>query len=246
MTPMVWNSLLHRPNTLPVRTTLAGLLFGLAYACASLTISGFLLQRTAFDPDNSADAAGVVLDDSALKTELVNFIVDNTAVPGSPTDPKQIEATIRHNVGGRAPRGREVPRRHHPRCPRPPHRRSGRAGGDHRGRPRADRAQREGRRHADDRPARAHGDGPGHRQPRARLAGTDRRDRSPSCCLLLGITAHPERDTALFWLAYGLILLGLVVAILGYLVPKFVVPAWSATACGPTSRPSWPTTRCRC
>jgi hypothetical protein len=62
-----------------VRRTLAGLLFGLAYACASLTIAGFLLQRTAFDPDNSADAADVVLGDDAVKLELVNFIADNVA-----------------------------------------------------------------------------------------------------------------------------------------------------------------------
>jgi len=62
-----------------VRRTLAGLLFGLAYACASLTIAGFLLQRTAFDPDNSADAADVVLGDNAVKQELVIFIADSVA-----------------------------------------------------------------------------------------------------------------------------------------------------------------------
>ena len=62
-----------------MRRTLAGLLFGLAYACASLTIAGFLLQRTAFDPDNSAEAADVVLGDAALKQELVTFIADNVA-----------------------------------------------------------------------------------------------------------------------------------------------------------------------
>jgi len=60
-----------------VRRTLAGLLFGLAYACASLAIAGFLLQRTAFDPDNSADAADVVLGDSQVKAELVDFIADS-------------------------------------------------------------------------------------------------------------------------------------------------------------------------
>ena len=63
-------------QTLPVRSTLAGLLFGLAYAFASLSISGFLLQRAAFDPDNSAGTVGVVLEDGALKKELVDFIVD--------------------------------------------------------------------------------------------------------------------------------------------------------------------------
>ena len=62
-----------------MRRTLAGLLFGLAYACASLSIAGFLLQRTAFDPDRSAGAADVVLGDEALKQELVVFIADNVA-----------------------------------------------------------------------------------------------------------------------------------------------------------------------
>lgn len=37
-----------------------------------------MLQRTAFDPSNSADAAGVVLGDSALKNEIVDYIAANT------------------------------------------------------------------------------------------------------------------------------------------------------------------------
>lgn len=71
----------------PVRRSFAGLLFGIAFACASVAISGFLLQRTAFSPDNTADAADVVLDDGPLRTELVRIIVENTAAQMYPNDP---------------------------------------------------------------------------------------------------------------------------------------------------------------
>ena len=64
-----------------MRRTFAGLMFGLAYACASLAIAGFLLQRTAFDPDHSADAAAVVLSDSKIRDPLVNLIADSVAAP---------------------------------------------------------------------------------------------------------------------------------------------------------------------
>lgn len=69
-----------------MRRTLAGLLFGLAFACASLAVSGLLLQRAAFEPDDSAGAAAVVLGDSALRTQLVNTILDNSATPVVPDD----------------------------------------------------------------------------------------------------------------------------------------------------------------
>ena len=41
----------------------------------------------------------------------------------------------------------------------------------------------------------------------------------------LGFTAHPERSALFRSLALGLLLLALLAAILGYLVPRFVVPA---------------------
>ncbi len=63
-----------------MRRTLAGLLFGIAYTCASLAFGGWLLQRTAFEPDRTADLAPVVLGDSEIKTELVDVIA-NAATP---------------------------------------------------------------------------------------------------------------------------------------------------------------------
>lgn len=70
-----------------VRRSFAGLLFGIAFACASLAISGFLLQRTAFSPNNTADAAETVLDDGPIRDELVHVIATATASQMYPDDP---------------------------------------------------------------------------------------------------------------------------------------------------------------
>ena len=59
-----------------MRRTIAGLLFSLAYACACIAIAGFLLQRTAFDPDNTADAADVVLQDGPIRAALSSAIAE--------------------------------------------------------------------------------------------------------------------------------------------------------------------------
>lgn len=80
-----------------MRRTLAGLLFGLAYTCASLAVAGFLLQRTAFDPNRSADAAGAVLGDSGIKRQLVDVIVEATApqlTDGSQASIDALRATV--------------------------------------------------------------------------------------------------------------------------------------------------------
>ena len=209
-------------QTLPVRSTLAGIFFGLAYALASLTISGFLLQRAAFDPDNSAEAAGVVLDDSALKTELVNFIVDNTAGPLTDT-PKQIEelratvllvtehpegekflARIIHDAHAHLIGDQDSP--------------VVITGADLVPIVRSEKA----------------GDIGEIVLPVPRVSALALANQVLDwlvpiggilaiVLLLLGITAHPDRDTALRWLAYGMILIGLVVALVGYVLPKFAV-----------------------
>lgn len=209
-------------QTLPVRSTLAGLLFGLAYAFASLSISGFLLQRAAFDPDNSAGTVGVVLEDGALKKELVDFIVDNTAGPLTDT-PKQIEelrATV--TMVAEHPDGEKL-------LAGIVHDAHAHLIGDQDGPVtitgadlvpivRSEKA----------------GDIPPIVLPVPRVAPLAIANRILDWLVpvgaaltvvlfLLGITAHPDRDTALRWLAYGLILVGLVVAIVGYVVPKFVV-----------------------
>lgn len=84
-----------------MRRTLAGLLFGLAYACASLLLAGFLLQRTAFDPDRAAANADVVLGDPAIKAHLVDRIATDLAqqaVTMAPTDPNLTPQALHDRV----------------------------------------------------------------------------------------------------------------------------------------------------
>ncbi len=61
-----------------MRRSLAGLLFGVAFACACVAISGFLLERTAFSPSNTYRSADVVLADDEIRNELVTVITDAT------------------------------------------------------------------------------------------------------------------------------------------------------------------------
>lgn len=209
-------------QTLAVRSTLAGLLFGLAYAFASLTLSGFFLQRAAFDPDNSSGAVDIVLEDPALKKELVDFVVDNTAGPLTDS-PKQIEAlratvnlVVDHPEGQKFFAGIIHDAHAH-------------LIGDQTGPVTVTGVdlvpivRSEGV-----------GDIPPVILPVPRVAALAIANKILDWLVpiggiltvllfLLGITAHPDRDTALRWLAYGLILVGLVVALLGYVVPKFVV-----------------------
>lgn len=62
-----------------MRRTLAGLVFGLAYLCAALCIGGWFLQRTAFSPSRTADVAEDVLQIDAIRTEVVDLIADSAA-----------------------------------------------------------------------------------------------------------------------------------------------------------------------
>ncbi|MDO8364084.1 MAG: hypothetical protein Q7V88_14400 [Actinomycetota bacterium] len=217
-------------QTLAVRRTLAGLLFGLAYACASLTIAGFLLQRTAFDPDNSADAADVVLGDSQVKAELVNFIADNTAtelcpqVAPAPCDAATLRvlvATVASNPEGQQLMAKIVHDAH---------------------------AHLIGEQDA---PVQITGQQlvPIVRTqaaaslrpitlPVPKVTALDIANHTLDWLLPiagiatlvfvgLGFTAHPERSALFKSLALGLLLLAVLAALLGYVVPKFVVPALS-------------------
>jgi hypothetical protein len=80
-----------------VRRSVAGLLFGIAFALACIAVSGFLLLRTAFSPQNTFDSADVVLDDSAVRDELVRVVSEATVAQLSGGDPAQA-ATIEDNI----------------------------------------------------------------------------------------------------------------------------------------------------
>jgi hypothetical protein len=85
-----------------VRRTLAGLLFGVAYVCASLAIGGWLLQRTAFSPSRTSGVAKSVLEDPKIRTEIVDLIAGAAAtklqeqIPAGQAAPTsaEIKATV--------------------------------------------------------------------------------------------------------------------------------------------------------
>jgi hypothetical protein len=81
----------------PVRGSFAGLLFGIAFACASIAVCGFLLQRTVFSPESTYDSAHVVLQDESLQRELVRIIATSTVLQLSQGDAAQA-ATITQNI----------------------------------------------------------------------------------------------------------------------------------------------------
>jgi hypothetical protein len=217
-------------NTLPVRRTLAGLLFGLAYACASLSIAGFLLQQSAFDPDNSADAADVILGDTELKNELVGFISDSVIQQlGGTVDP----ATIRANVAAVAelPEGQKL-------LAKIIHDAHAHMIGDQQGPVQITGPQLVGI-VRDERAAVL----PTLVLPVPKVTPLVVANHTLDWLLpialiatiafaFLGFTAHPEPGALMRSLALGLLLLALLALILGYLVPKFLVPALTDSVWG--------------
>ncbi|MCU1397588.1 MAG: hypothetical protein JWN62_697 [Acidimicrobiales bacterium] len=61
-----------------VRRSLASLLFGLAAIAGSLALSGFWLQYTAFSPGHTRATASAVLEDKDIKNEIARLVADAT------------------------------------------------------------------------------------------------------------------------------------------------------------------------
>ncbi len=80
-----------------VRRSFAGLLFGIAFAFASLAMSGFLLQRAAFSPEGTGGRAESILQDEEVQLESVRVVADATADQMYPGDPTAA-AIVRQNV----------------------------------------------------------------------------------------------------------------------------------------------------
>src|SRR3954471_269783 len=76
----------------PVRRSLAGLLFASAAVLASLALSAFWLQFTAFSPDHTHSAARAVLQDKDIKNEVAQIISNATAAQLRPGDPAAAQA----------------------------------------------------------------------------------------------------------------------------------------------------------
>jgi len=89
-----------------VRRSLAGLLFGIASVFASVAISGFWLQFTAFSPSHTRSVAQAVLQDSEIKDALAKTIADSTVAalnrvdPGTypSIDPEPVRALVTSNL----------------------------------------------------------------------------------------------------------------------------------------------------
>ena len=214
-----------------MRRTLAGLLFGLAYACASLMLAGFLLQRTALDPDYSAEHADVILQNTAIKDELVGVIAADLAQQAAtiaPGDPNLTEQALRDRVAlvaGTKP-GADLMK-----------------GVIHdvhahligeqdepvviSSQQLVDATQNQAMAIAQ--PIEVPVPTLGVLEVAASILGwlVPIAALATLALLVLGLAAHPERAALFRSLGLGLLLLGLVAALLGYVVPKFVVPALS-------------------
>jgi hypothetical protein len=62
-----------------MRRGLAAVFFFVAAICLALAAGGWWLQRVAFDTDQSADLAAVVLEDAAIRTEIATVAANHTA-----------------------------------------------------------------------------------------------------------------------------------------------------------------------
>ena len=62
-----------------MRRGLAAVLFFVAAVCLAFAAGGWWLQRVAFDPDQSADVAAVVLEDPDIRTQIATVTAEATA-----------------------------------------------------------------------------------------------------------------------------------------------------------------------
>jgi hypothetical protein len=206
-----------------VRRTFAGLIFGVAYVCASIAISGWLLQRSAFDPDRTGDLADVVLKDNRIRTQIINTIADAAAEQRG-LDKAFVRQTVATVVDN--PRGAEF-------LGRVLHDAHARLIGQLKGPVRITGAEmvllvRD----------QAVGDIPSITLPVPRVSSLDTIRRIlrwtiPFSALfavgffVIGFMLHPNRAALMHSLGYGMVLLSLLIALLGYIVPRFALPALS-------------------
>ena len=206
-----------------MRRTLAGLIFGLAYVCASLAISGWLLQRSAFDPGRTGDLAKIVLQDTRIKTQITNTIADAAS-----SQRGLDQATTRQTVSAVASTDQGAAL-----LSKVLHDAHARLIGELKGPVRITGAQmvlvvRN----------QVVADMPPLTLPVPRVNSLDRIRRVlhwviPFGALfavgffVIGFMLHPHRSALMHSLGYGMVLLALLIIVLGYIVPRFVLPALS-------------------
>jgi hypothetical protein len=191
--------------------------------CASIAISGWLLQRSAFDPGRTGDLADVVLQDNRIKTQITNTIADAAA------DQRGLDkAATRQTVAAVAstPQGAEF-------LSKVLHDAHARLIGQLKGPVRITGQQmvllvRN----------QVVGDIPSITLPVPRVSALNTirnilRWTIPFGALfaigffVIGFMLHPNRAALMHSLGYGMVLLALLIAILGYIVPRFALPALS-------------------
>lgn len=206
-----------------MRRTLAGLIFGLAYVCASLAISGWLLQRSAFDPDRTGELAKVVLQDNRIKTQITNTIADAAA-----SQRGLDQATVRQTVSAVASTEQGAVL-----LSQVLHDAHARLIGELKGPVRITGAQM-----VQVVRNQVVADMPPLTLPVPRVSSLDRIRRIlrwliPFGALfaigffVIGFMLHPHRSALVHSLGYGMVLLALLIAVVGYIVPRFVLPALS-------------------
>lgn len=198
-------------------------MFALAYAFASLCIAGFLLQRTAFDPNHSADAADVVLGDSKLRTELANLIADNVAASLSMNQAEmRLRVQVIASTGPGAKLMSEIIHDAHA----------------HLIGEQKTPVQITGSQLVDATQIAAAIDVPTITVPIPKVTPLEVANSvvgwlvpisgiATVIFVLFGITAHPDRSSLVKTLGVGLLLLAVLTALFGYVLPKFAVPAIS-------------------
>jgi hypothetical protein len=214
-------------KTAQVRRTLAGLLFGFAYLSAAIAVSGFLLQRTAFDPERTADLADVVMEDSAIRSTLSNVIADATAESLGATDKQTVRdlvAQVALTPGGAALFAEVLHDSH-----------------AHLIGEQKDPVRITGQQMVQIVRNEAVGNLPPIVLPVPKVWALDLLRRIldflvPIAAVaaiglaIVGFSTHPERGVLFRSLGFGLILLAVLVAVLGYLIPRFAVPALNDSA----------------
>jgi hypothetical protein len=209
-----------------MRRTLAGLLLGMAFLCAGLSLSCWMLQRSAFDPGRTEELAYVILEDDDIRADLATRVGNAAAAQMSDKfTVEQLRAFVDDNLatGEGAVLFSGVLSDAHARLI------------GERDQP----VQITGRQMADIvRDDRAAVLPPVSLDvPRVGVLATTRSIVDilvPSCALagllfaVIGFATHPERGALTRSLAVGLVAFAVFITLLGYVLPRFVIPALSS------------------
>jgi hypothetical protein len=203
-----------------MRRGLAGVLFFVAAVCLALAAGGWWLQRVAFDTDQSADLAAVVLEDAAIRTEIARLTAEATAQTlGVPVAQVQAEVDQRAQTEAGAALARQIIADSHAKLIGL----------------RTEPVQITGAQLVQLTRNEAVGGLPAITLPveEVGVLSTIRTSLewavpiaaiAGAAFLLLGLLAHPRKSDAVFGIGMFCIIAGIVVLLIGYVVPVFLFP----------------------